>query len=277
MTLPSHLGHPLPRLPRLRGQRSEPTDRTHRAVLPSPAAEGDRAIDGRVFAVQRLGAVGVGLVLAVFGLLGAVDGIPFLSTHGARYLGMSSNGLLSALSLVVAAVLVGAAIRGPTVASTTMMVLGVLFLVSALVNLALLRTSFNLLAFRMSNVAFSVAVGLLLLVLGAYGRISGNLPADSPYAHPRPRSSESPDLPSTPEEVAVEAAMREAEIAVVQRYATEEQHRRVEAMSAVRSRADRRRVWIQYEGSAVDLPSPSTRDLTEARRSVSVRLPGPFG
>jgi hypothetical protein len=59
------------------------------------------------------------------------------------------------------------------------------FLVSELPHLALLRTAFNVLAFRMSNVAFSVVVGLLL-VLGAYGRTIGNLPADSPYARPRP-------------------------------------------------------------------------------------------
>jgi hypothetical protein len=188
--------------------------------------------------------MGIGLVLLAFGLLGATGGVGFLATHGERHLGMSSNGLLSALSLVVAGILLGAAFRGPRTASTVMVVLGVLFLVSALLNLALLRTAWNLLAFRMSNVVFSVAVGLLLLVLGAYGRISGNLPANSPYAHPHDRAGEPPDLPSTPQEVAAEAAMREAEIAVVQRYATEEQQRRVQAMSRVRTRADRRRVWM---------------------------------
>jgi hypothetical protein len=40
-----------------------------------------------------------------------------------------------------------------------MIVLGGLFLLSALVNLALLRTFFNLLAFRMSNVVFSIGAG----------------------------------------------------------------------------------------------------------------------
>src|SRR3712207_5368514 len=71
---------------------------------------------GRVFAVQRVGAVSVGLVLLVFGTLGASSGVAFLTTHGERFLGMSSNGLLSALSLVVAAVLLGAALRGPRTA-----------------------------------------------------------------------------------------------------------------------------------------------------------------
>ncbi|WP_232806751.1 DUF4383 domain-containing protein [Geodermatophilus chilensis] len=189
----------------------------------------------------------VGLMLLVFGVLGFVRGVPFLSTVGRPILGLSSNGLLAGLSMVVAAVLVGAALRSPRLASTVMIVLGVLFLLSGLVNLALLRTSFNILAFRMSNVIFSIVVGLLLLVLGAYGRISGNLPPDSPYAHPHPEVHEPPDLPTTPEELAAEAGMREAEIAVAQHHATDDQRRRVQAMARARSREDRRRIWMEFD------------------------------
>ena len=208
-----------------------------------------RGIDGRVFAVQRLGAMGVGLVLLVFGVLGATSGVGFLATHGEHHLGMSSNGLLAALSLIVAVLLLGAAFRGPRTASTVMIVLGVLFLVSALANLALLRTAYNPLAFRISNVVFSDVVGLMLLVLGAYGRISGNLPATSPYALPHAVADEPPDLPSTPEEFAADAAIREAEIAVVQHYATPDQQRRVRAMSAVHTRDGRRRIWLECDAA----------------------------
>ena len=244
MTLLIHLGHhPFRRGAPVRVRPERTVD--HDASAAPGSRVGERpAVDNRVYAVQRLGAAGVGLVLLVFGLLGATGGAPFQSTHGERYLGMSSNGLLAALSLVVAAVLVGAALRGARLASTVMIVLGVLFLLSALVNLAVMRTAFNLLAFRMSNVVFSAVVGLLMLVLGAYGRISGNLPATSPYAHPHHFVLEPPDVPSTPEEVAAEAAMREAEIAVVQHCATDDQRRRVQAMARVRTRADRRRVWM---------------------------------
>jgi hypothetical protein len=196
-----------------------------------------------VYAVQRIGAVAVGLVLLAFGLLGLTSGVPFLSTSGQRILGLSSNGLLAAVSLAVAAVLLCAAARGPRVASTVMIALGGLFLLSAVVNTALVGTSLNLLAFQVGNVVFSVVVGSLLLVLGAYGRLSSNLPIDSPYARPQPPVSEPPELPSTPEEFAAEAAMREAEIAVVQHCATAEQRRLVEAMAQVRTRAERRRVW----------------------------------
>jgi hypothetical protein len=212
--------------------------------------DGPGAIDPRVFAVQRLGAIAVAGTLLVFGLLGSTTGVPLLATHGERVLGLSSNGLLSALSLVVAVVLAGAAVRGPRVASTVMIVLGGLFLLSALGNMAVLRTRLNVLAFEMSNVLFSIVVGLLLLVLGCYGRVSGHLPDDSPYAHAHPAVDEPPELPGTAEEVAAEAAMRQAEIAVVEHRATDDQRRRVAAMAQVHTRADRRRTWMTFDGPA---------------------------
>jgi hypothetical protein len=246
MTLLSHLGHPTALSPGRAIHRPRWSADPPRAVQSLDAGD-QPVVDGRVYAVQRLGALSVGLVLALFGLLGATSGVGFLATHGAHHLGMSSNGLLSALSLVVAAVLLGAAFHGPRTASTVMVGLGVLFLVSALLNGALLQTAFNLLAFRMSNVVFSMGVGLLLLVLGAYGRISGNLPATSPYAHLHRVVDEPQDLPSAPEEFAAEAAMRDAEIAVVQHYATDEQRRRVQAMSLARTRDGRRRIWLAFD------------------------------
>jgi hypothetical protein len=217
----------------------------HRTTRPAEERPGPGA---RVFAVQRTGAVLVALVLLVFGLLGFAGGLDYFSTEGERILGLSSNGLLSTISVVVALVLLVAAARSPRVASTVMIVVGTLFLLSALVNLAVLRTSFNILAFEFENVVFSVVVGLLLLTLGAYGRISGHLPEDSPYAHPHALAEEDDDdLPSTPAEVAAEQAMREAEVAVVQHVATDDQRRRVAAMAQVHSRADRRRVWMSFD------------------------------
>jgi len=217
----------------------------HHPVL--PAADLPDGADGRVFAVQRLGCALVGGILLIFGLLGATTGVPLLTTHGERVLGLSSNGLLSVLSLVVAGMLIGAAVRGPRVASTVMIVFGGLFLLSALGNLAVLHTGLNVLAFQMSNVLFSIVVGVLLLVLGCFGRVSGHLPADSPYAHPHPDVVEPPDLPRTPEEFAAEAAMRAAEIAVVEHSATADQRRRVEAMAGAHTRADRRRIWREFD------------------------------
>ena len=216
---------------------------------PTPAGEGAPPHDTRVFTVQRIGALAVAAVILVFGLLGFAGGLDFFSTDGEPIMGLSSNGLLSTVSVLTAVVLVAAALRSPRVASTVMIVVGTLFLVSALANLAVLRTSYNLLAFEIENVVFSVLAGLFLLLLGAYGRVSGNLPPDSPYA--RPRSDDVDDepesFPSTPQEFAAERAMREAEIAVVNHVATADQRRRVDAMAQVRSRGDRRRVWMDFD------------------------------
>ena len=211
-------------------------------------------LGSRVFVVQRTGAVLVALFLLAFALLGLAGGLDFFSTEGERILGMSSNGLLSLISVVVALVLLAAAARGPRVASTVMIVVGSLFLLSALGNLAVLRTSLNILAFEFRNVAFSVVVGLLLLMLGAYGRIGGHLPEDSPYAHPHvfDEADEDDGYPSTPAEFAAERAMRDAEVAVVQHVASFEQRRRVAAMAQVQTRKERREVWMSFDRARRD-------------------------
>jgi hypothetical protein len=214
---------------------------------PGPAPDAG-TVDVRVLTVHRVGALAVAGVILLFGVLGFADGLPFFSTSGRPILGMSSNGLLSTVSVLTAAVLVAAALRGPRIASTVMIAVGGLFILSALANLAVLRTGLNVLAFEMSNVAFSAVAGLVLLLLGAYGRLTGNLPPDSPYAGQRtPPAPEPSEVPSTPAEFAAERAMREAEIAVVQHVARAEQRRRVAAMAAVHSRADRRRVWMEFD------------------------------
>jgi hypothetical protein len=74
--------------------------------------------------VHRLGAIAAGAFVLVFGILGFAGGLAFLSNEGERILGMSSNGLLSAISVVTAVVLIGAAVKGPRLASTVMLVLG---------------------------------------------------------------------------------------------------------------------------------------------------------
>jgi hypothetical protein len=224
---------------------------THALHLPHlPRSSAEEA--GRVPAVHRIGAIVVAAVIAAFGVLGLIDGLAYFSTDGERIAGLSSNGLLSTISLLTAAVLVAAALRGSRVASTTMLVIGVLFLVSALANLAVLETEVNFLAFSMANVIFSIVAGLVLLTLGAYGRVSGNLPADSPYraegADGVPDDdATSQQLPETPAQRAAERAMREAEVAVIEHRATADQQRRVEAMAQVRTRADRRDVWMSFD------------------------------
>ncbi len=221
----------------------------HRRTAGTARSEEPPHLGDRVYAVQRAGAVLVALFLLVFALLGFASGQEFLSTPGEPVLGMSSNGLLSTLSVVVALVLLAAAAHGPRTASTVMLVLGPLFLLSAGVHAVVIGTRLNWLAFSLSNVIFSVIVGLLLLLLGAYGRIGGHLPPDSPYAHPSAEADYADELPSTAEEAAAEYAMREAEIAVVQHTATPAQDSRVHAMAHLHTRAERRRMWMELDAA----------------------------
>jgi len=125
-------------------------------------------------------------------------------------------------------------------------VLGVAFLLSGMANMLVLNTSLNILAFRLPNIVFSVLVGLLLLVLGSYGRISGGLPADNPYRGTGRAASTPEHVDRDPE---VTSALAAAERAFALRHATEDQLRRLLLVHAYRSAEDR-------------LPAPGTPPST---------------
>lgn len=142
-------------------------------------------VDHRLGQVYRWGSILSALVLLVFGVLGFMDSIPFFSTSGEQVMGMSSNGLLSLSSIVVAVFLLVAARIGGNFASTANAVMGVVFIVAGLLGLAVMDTKANFLAFGLSNVFFSFAVGLIMLTFGLYGRASLYLPYDNPYYQAR--------------------------------------------------------------------------------------------
>lgn len=137
--------------------------------------------DHRLGRFYRYSSALMGLALLAFGVLGLLDDLAFFSTSGQRVAGLSSNGLLSVISIVAALILVGGAVIGGNIASTINLGMGVVFYISGFVNLALLDTQANFLAFHLQNVMFSFAVGVLLMTFGAYGRVSGGLPHDNPY------------------------------------------------------------------------------------------------
>ncbi|MDJ1130645.1 DUF4383 domain-containing protein [Streptomyces iconiensis] len=141
--------------------------------------------------VYRFGAGLVGVILVVFGILGLIDRIGFFDTGGSRVGGLNTNGALSVLSIVVGGLLFYGMVRGGNFASTLNILLGGLFVLSGFVNLALLETRYNFLAFEIQNVVFSFVVGVLLLLFGMYGRVSGGLPHDNPYwQHRHPEQDE---------------------------------------------------------------------------------------
>ncbi len=163
--------------------RNEPRvpDAGPRGLLAMARLDEHLPVDRRLSVVYRIGAGLMGAFLCVFGVLGVIDQIGFFSTGDNDVLGLNTNGALSWLSIVVGLVLFAGMIKGGNAASTLNMVLGVAFVLSGFVNLALLEREANILAFRLENVLFSFAVGLLLLAFGMYGRVSGRLPHDNPY------------------------------------------------------------------------------------------------
>ncbi|MFI9152570.1 DUF4383 domain-containing protein [Streptomyces sp. NPDC053367] len=151
-------------------------------------------VDHRLASVYRYGAGLCGVVLLVFGCLGFADRLSPFDTDGTRIAGLSTNGVLSLVSVVVSLVLIGGAVVGGNFASTLNMTVGVLFVLSGFFHLFVLDRPANVLDFGMANVLFSFGMGLLVACFGMYGRVSGGLPHDNPYwrrRHPRQAARES--------------------------------------------------------------------------------------
>jgi hypothetical protein len=221
---------------------------------------------GRLALVHRVGAGVLGLVLCGFGVLGLVNRLAWFDTQGQPIAGLTTNGLLSMVSLVVGAVLITAAVRGGRTASSVTVTVGVLFLLSGVANVLVLNGPFNILAFRMSNVVFSLLAGLVLLSLGACGRFTGRLPPDNPYRrerHPgegrygadleeQPGEGEGegytdrlPTAYRNPADIADVAGLAEAERAVARGGATREQADGVTWAARTRRGEDRILGWRQ--------------------------------
>jgi hypothetical protein len=205
--------------------------------------------------VHRGGAAALGGFLWVFAILGFVHQLPLLSTTG-RIFGLSTNGALSTISLMVGAVLLGSAVRGGRTASTVTASVGVLFLLSGLVHLGIVNTSLNVLSFQLSNVFFSLAAGIVLLGIGAYGRVTGSKPPGNPYRR-------TPDGDTAVEH---EPELGEAEEAVAAGTATPEQQRRIHADTVQRQIRQYDQAW---EAFARDHPEEEITQLRRQEQSES--------
>ncbi|MFJ6988443.1 MULTISPECIES: DUF4383 domain-containing protein [unclassified Streptomyces] len=151
-------------------------------------------VDHRLARVYRYGAAFCGVVLLVFGSLGFADALTPFDTDGQQVAGLTTNGVLSLISVVVGLALVAGGVVGGNFASTLNMVVGSLFLLSGFVHVFILDRSANVLDFGMTNVMFSFVMGLVILTFGMYGRVSSKLSHDNPYwrrRHPREAARES--------------------------------------------------------------------------------------
>jgi hypothetical protein len=196
--------------------------------------------------LHRAGAIVFGLGLGTFGVLGFVNRLDMFSTTGRPVLGLSSNGLLSTISVVVAGLLIAAGLRGGRTASTVLVVIGAAFVASGLVNTLVLGTPLNLLAFQIPNVVFSFVAGALLLFLGAWGRFTGRLPDDNPYRQERHHADRPEALPTTfhdPDDIRAARELADAERAVARHTAPPEVTARIDALREVRSPEERVQRW----------------------------------
>ena len=205
-----------------------------------------RDLPSRLDHLHRVGAVVFGLGIGMFGVLGFVNRLDMFSTTGAPVLGLSSNGLLSTISVVVAVILIAASLRGGRTASTVLVVIGAAFVASGLVNTLVLGTPLNLLAFRIPNVVFSFVAGALLLFLGAWGRFTGRLPDNNPYRQERHQGDNPDALPTTfhdPDDIQAARELADAERAVAQHTAPADVAARIDALREVRSPEERVQRW----------------------------------
>lgn len=193
-----------------------------------------------IHTLHRIGAAGVGGFLLLFAVQSLLLPVGFLPEPDAVVMGMATSGLLAVASLIVGAVLIAAAVRGGPSASSVSVMVGAVFLLSGMGNALLLGTAMNMLGFRLSNVVFSLVVGFSLLLVGTYGRFTGSLPDDSPYA----TATVVRDAPPLIDE-ALADAMATAERAVAAHTATPTQTAAVAAASRHGTHAERSRAFLQ--------------------------------
>jgi hypothetical protein len=190
-----------------------------------------------IFRVRRAGAVVIGLVVLIFGVL-VLAHVASASTHGVAVLGLTGNSLLGVISLVVGVLLVGAGLLGGRITTATTAVFAVLFVLSGVINAVLLGTGVNWLAFDTADVVFSLVVGVLLAGISWYGVFGGQYPVAGEEV-----DQEVPGHEQDPEYLAHLDEMAKAEHAVAEGTATREQREKVFRDAGERADRQRREAW----------------------------------
>src|SRR4029450_3489451 len=109
--------------------------------------------------LHRVGAAVVGGFVFVFGLAGLAARPEVYSTEGPVVFGITPTGLLAFASLAVGIVLLFATVLGGQVVAWAAIAAGPAFFLSGVVNVFLLGTSLNVMAFTMAHCVLSWVVG----------------------------------------------------------------------------------------------------------------------
>ena len=193
--------------------------------------------------LHRIGAAVVGGFVFVFGLTGLSWRPELFSTEGPVVFGMTTNGFLAFLSMAVGFMLVFAAVFGGPAAGWGAIAAGAGFILSGVVNVFLLGTPQNFMAFTMPNVVFSWVAGAVLVVLGMIGR-KERPTADSLYGSGVEHEDSAAPVRTNP---VAAAELAEAERARARHYATEEQVERLHVVDRYTSAADRVHAWEESD------------------------------
>lgn len=115
----------------------------------------------------------IGLYILIFGLVGVVRtwGDPLFARDGDWVLGLRTNLAFALISVAFGTVVLIGASRKSNVGHYMMLGAGVIFMVTALVMMALLHTDLNFLNFSMSTVIVSMIFGLLTFATGLYDKV----------------------------------------------------------------------------------------------------------
>jgi Domain of unknown function (DUF4383) len=134
----------------------------------------------------------IGLYILTFGILGTIEtwGTPLFGRGSHWVLALRTNLAFSLVSIVFGAVVVFGALQRSNLGHYMNLAIGVIFLVTAILMLALLQTEANFLNFSVSTVVVSMIFGLLVMAAGLYGKVG---------PHPRSRARRAPQQTRVPE------------------------------------------------------------------------------
>ncbi|XVV12106.1 DUF4383 domain-containing protein [Actinoplanes sp. CA-131856] len=124
----------------------------------------------------------VGAYLIVFAIVGFIQtsGESFTGDNGERVLGQGSNLLWSIISLVLGAIVLGAAVIGRNLDVEAYKYVGWALLVFGSYELAASRTDANFLGFTVSTVVVTYLAGIFLITAGLYSKVAEPSKAGAP-------------------------------------------------------------------------------------------------
>jgi hypothetical protein len=137
--------------------------------------------------VYRTVAALIGLYILVFGVLGVREtwGEPLFGRGSHWALGLRTNLAFALVSVVFGAVVLFGALHRGNLGHYLNLVIGLVFMATALGMMAVLQTEANFLNFSMSTVIVSMIFGLLVLATGLYGKVGPPEHAEAEGAHRR--------------------------------------------------------------------------------------------